>query len=146
MPKSRNNELTGKQKAFCYEYTIDHNAKEAAERAGYSPKGSKVRGCNLLTNNNVKVEIARIKAKIRAKSDYNRQQGEKDYEQVRLLALDKGDLQAANTSIRGKNKLYALETDKIETKDLTPVKALTEAEQRAYDEAGRVLKIRLASA
>lgn len=120
--------LTNKQQAFCYEYTIDHNAKEAAIRAGYKEHTAKEAGCRLLTNVNCKPEIDRIEAKNRAKSDYDRQQAELDYEQVRQLALVKGDYQAANTAIRGKNKLYALEIDKTQAVEPIQAKDFTDKE------------------
>lgn len=138
--------LTDKQQAFCQEYVKDFNATQAAIRAGYKPDYADRQGYNLIENNRVKQGIAKEKAKLQAKTDYDRTKAEQDYEQVRLLALDKGDLQAANTAIRGKNKLYALETDKVETKDSSQTEDLTEAEQKAYTEAARTLKIRLASA
>lgn len=118
--------LTGKQQSFVEAYTNTinkqtyNNALESARAAGYkgNDRTLTVVGSKNLTKVDIKLAVTKIKAEIRAESDYNRQEGEQDYEQVRLLALDKGDLQAANTAIRGKNKLYALETDV--SKDTTP--------------------------
>ena len=45
--------MTPKQKAFADYYIETGNATEAAKRAGYSPKGAKVTGAQLLTNPNL---------------------------------------------------------------------------------------------
>jgi len=41
-------DLTGKQKAFCYEYVVDWNASRAAREAGYSEDSAQVIGCENL--------------------------------------------------------------------------------------------------
>lgn len=147
-----NKQLTLKQQSFV-DYLTDttnkqtyNNALESARAAGYKGNDNTltVIGSQNLTKLNVKLAVTKVKAEIRAESDYNRGQGEKDYEQVRLLALDKGDLQAANTAIRGKNKLYALETDKVLTPDLIPVQQMNEAEQQALTDIARAYKVKLA--
>ena len=47
-------DMNARQKRFCDEYLIDNNAKQAAIRAGYSPKTAKVIGAKLLTKANLK--------------------------------------------------------------------------------------------
>ena len=42
--------LRAKQEAFCREYLIDLNGKQAAIRAGYSPKTAEVQASRLLSN------------------------------------------------------------------------------------------------
>ncbi len=49
--------LTDKQRAFTLEYPIDFNATRAAIRAGYSKKGARVRGSELLANRNIQEKI-----------------------------------------------------------------------------------------
>ena len=51
--------MSPKHQLFVDEYLKDRNATQAAIRAGYSPKSAKVTACRLLTNANVKAEIAR---------------------------------------------------------------------------------------
>ena len=51
--------LNEKQKRFVSEYIIDLNAKQAAIRAGYSPKGAEPQASRLLSNAKVQVEIAK---------------------------------------------------------------------------------------
>jgi phage terminase small subunit len=53
--------LTPRQQRFVQEYIVDLNATQAAIRAGYSERGARVRGVELLTNRNVKTAIARTK-------------------------------------------------------------------------------------
>jgi phage terminase small subunit len=49
--------LSNKRMAFVNEYLVDFNATQAAIRAGYSTKGARVQGCNLLANPNIKESI-----------------------------------------------------------------------------------------
>ena len=51
--------LNEKQKRFISEYIIDLNAKQAAIRAGYSPKGAEPQASRLLSNAKIQVEIAK---------------------------------------------------------------------------------------
>ena len=49
--------MNARQKRFCDEYLIDCNAKQAAIRAGYSPKTANEQGNRLLANVSVKTYI-----------------------------------------------------------------------------------------
>ena len=51
--------LNEKQKRFVSEYIMDLNAKQAAIRAGYSPKGAEPQASRLLSNAKIQVEIAK---------------------------------------------------------------------------------------
>lgn len=51
--------LNEKQKRFVSEYIIDLNAKQAAIRAGYSPKGAEPQASRLLSNAKIQIEIAK---------------------------------------------------------------------------------------
>ena len=46
-------DLTPRQQRFVQEYVVDLNATQASIRAGYSPKGARVRGAGLLANSNI---------------------------------------------------------------------------------------------
>ena len=52
------NKLTNRQKRFVEEYLIDLNARQAAIRAGYSPKTAQEQASRLLAN--VKVQTAKV--------------------------------------------------------------------------------------
>ena len=53
--------LNGRRERFCIEYLKDWNASAAAIRAGYSPDASRQIGSRLLTNDDIKAEIGRIR-------------------------------------------------------------------------------------
>ena len=53
--------LTARQERFVDEYLVDLNAKQAAIRAGYSPKSAHVEGSRLLTNAKVAAAISAAK-------------------------------------------------------------------------------------
>jgi phage terminase small subunit len=53
--------LNGRRERFCIEYLKDWNASAAAIRAGYSPDASRQIGSRLLTNDDIKEEIGRIR-------------------------------------------------------------------------------------
>lgn len=49
--------LSSKRRRFVKEYLIDHNGKQAAIRAGYSPRTATVQGSKLLTYPNVRAAV-----------------------------------------------------------------------------------------
>jgi hypothetical protein len=55
-----NKYMNNKHDQFCAEYTLDHNATQAAIRAGYSPHTAKQQGSRLLTNADVRERIAEL--------------------------------------------------------------------------------------
>ncbi|HMD68582.1 MAG TPA: terminase small subunit [Chitinivibrionales bacterium] len=59
--------LSPKRERFCQEFIKNHNAKEAAENAGYSRKTSRVQGPRLLLNADVKARIAQLEKPIAEK-------------------------------------------------------------------------------
>jgi hypothetical protein len=56
-----------KRRRFAEEFVIDHNAKQAAIRAGYTSRSAYVTGSQLLRYPNVKAYIAELQAKMSAK-------------------------------------------------------------------------------
>lgn len=56
------NKLTAQQKLFCQEYIVDLNAKQAAIRAGYSPKCAQEQGSRLLSYDKVNEAISILQA------------------------------------------------------------------------------------
>lgn len=57
-------DLTDKQARFVREYLVDLNAKQAAIRAGYSPRSAEVEGSRLLKHAKVSAAIARERCEI----------------------------------------------------------------------------------
>ncbi len=58
----RKQTLTDRQKVFVLEYLIDHNATQAAMRAGYKPNSAMVTGHALLQKPHIAAEIAKAQA------------------------------------------------------------------------------------
>lgn len=54
------NKLTPKQEAFCREYTVDKNGKQAAIRAKYSEKTAESQASRLLTKDKVRERIEEL--------------------------------------------------------------------------------------
>ena len=61
--------LTGKQQRFVDEYLIDHNATQAAIKAGYSQKTAYSQGQRLLKNVEIQTEISNRQAVISQKAN-----------------------------------------------------------------------------
>lgn len=64
--------LTPRQAKFVECYALDRNAARAARSAGYSVKGAKVTGCQLLTNPNLKAALAAKEAELAVKLEIDR--------------------------------------------------------------------------
>ncbi len=54
--------MNPKQARFVQEYLVDSNGTQAAIRAGYAPKGAKVRASRLLTKGNIKAALTAARA------------------------------------------------------------------------------------
>ena len=59
--------VNDKQIRFCEEYVIDHNATQAAIRAGYSPKTAKQIGSENLSKPDIEAKIRELEAEIPTK-------------------------------------------------------------------------------
>ena len=57
----KEDDVTPKQRKFCYEYLKDLNAKAAAIRAGYSKKTAEVTGCKLKKRPEIKNKIRELR-------------------------------------------------------------------------------------
>ena len=56
--------MNARRKRFAQEYAKTGNGAQAAVKAGFSPKAAKVTASRLLTDANVRAEIARLSAKV----------------------------------------------------------------------------------
>lgn len=63
--------LGTRQARFAAEYAVDGNGKQAAIRAGYSPRSAEVTASRLLRVAKVKAEVARLQAKVAGKLELN---------------------------------------------------------------------------
>lgn len=89
--------LTSKQKRFCNEYLVDHNAKRAMIAAGYSAKTAEVTGCKMLRVAKVKAYLVEKERKIEKKLEISAERTMLElariaYGDARQFYDDKGNL------------------------------------------------------
>lgn len=87
---------------FVAEYVIDLNGKQAAIRAGYSPRTAESQASRLLSNAKVKSAVAAAKRKIAAKLDLTAKKVLADIDRISNKAEKARQFNAA---IRGKQLL-----------------------------------------
>ena len=97
--------LTSRQRRFVEEYSISHCAASAARKAGYSPKGAKVIGCNLLTNINLQAALAEKQAEAAQKLQIDRDTVVREIRDAIATARMRAD---AGNMIRGSIELAKL--------------------------------------
>ena len=122
------NKLTPKQARFCEEFVVDHNATQAAIRAGYSAATAKEQGYRLLTKVHVQARVAELHAAHRERLDTTVDSITLQLREDRALAHEKGQAGAAVQASMGLAKLYGLLVDKRE--DVTPLDDMSPAELR----------------
>jgi phage terminase small subunit len=66
--------LTPKQAEFCSQYLLDLNGKQAAIRAGYSPKTAEFQAARLLRKDKVQEYLTKLQAKARETTDLSKQE------------------------------------------------------------------------
>lgn len=79
--------VTGKQQRFAEEYLKDLNGKQAAIRAGYSPRSAEVRASEMLANPKIQVIIQGL-----MDERSTRTQVDADYVLQRLVEIDQMDV------------------------------------------------------
>lgn len=77
--------LDGRRENFCQEYLIDLNGKEAATRAGYSPKSAHVRASHLLADPKVASRIAELRNRMAEKTEITVQRIIEEYAAIAFL-------------------------------------------------------------
>jgi len=81
--------LSAKQLRFVAEYLVDHNATQAAVRAGYSEGTAKSQGSRLLTNADIKAEVEKRETKVLGQLEFTALRVKE--ERARLALYDIGD-------------------------------------------------------
>ncbi len=116
--------MNPKQQRFAEEYVVDHNATQAAIRAGYSERTAKQQGHRLLTNVDVAGAIRAKEARLSRKIEVTVASLTEELEEARVLAMEKGHASAAVQATMGIAKLHGLLVDRQEihersAKDMT---------------------------
>ena len=110
--------LTPKQEAFCLAYLETGNASEAYRRS-YDAKNMKpdtitVKASELLSNGNISVRLAELRAPIIAKAQLTVQDLLAELEEARQLALQTESAAPAVSATMGKAKLLGLDKQVID--------------------------------
>lgn len=100
--------LTAKQKKFIKEYIKTNNATQSAIRAGYSKKSAYSIGPENLEKPEIQEELKKESEKMQKKFEYDINTAMNNFEEIRMLALEKGDLQACIKCEENKSKLMGL--------------------------------------
>ena len=106
--------MTPKQQRFVEEYLVDHNATQAAIRAGYSPKTAYSIGHENLKKPEIAAAIAAGEARLRRKMEVTVQSLTEELEEARALAMENGQASAAVQATMGKAKLHGLDVHKVD--------------------------------
>ena len=132
--------MSPKQQRFAEEYVVDHNATQAAIRAGYSERTAKQQGSRLLTKVDV-IEAVRAKeARLRRKTEVSISSMTEEMRENRDLAVANGQAAAAQQASMGIAKLHGLLVERTEVKttsemSLEQVRARIKEIEAELDEA-----------
>ncbi len=108
--------MTPKQQRFAEEYVVDHNATQAAIRAGYSPKTAYSIGHENLKKPEIAAAIAAEQARLRRRNNVTIGSMTEEMRENRDLAVANGQAAAAQQASMGIAKLHGLLIDRAEVK------------------------------
>ncbi len=133
--------MTPKQQRFAEEYVVDHNATQAAIRAGYSPKTAYSIGHENLKKPEIAAAIAAEQARLRRKTEVSIRSMTEEMRENRDLAVANGQAAAAQQASMGIAKLHGLLVERTEVKRtselcLSEVRARIKEIEAELDEAG----------
>ncbi len=120
--------MSAKQQRFVEEYLVDHNATQAAIRAGYSPKTAYSIGHENLNKPEIAAAITAGEARLRCQTEVSISSQTEDMRENRDLALENKQAAAAQQCSMGISKLHGLLVDRSEVKTTND---MTLAEVRA---------------
>ena len=114
MPKTTG--LTPKQKLFAAEYLIDHNATQAAIRAGYSAKSADVIGYQLLGKTSVSDAITGLQAARSSRTEITQDWALTSLQKVYERCMDADTFNAAGAcrAIELISKILGLLSDRVQ--------------------------------
>ncbi len=108
--------MSAKQQRFVEEYLVDHNATQAAIRAGYSEKTAYSIGHENLKKPEIAAAIAAGEARLRRKMEVSIRSMTEEMRENRDLAVANGQAAAAQQASMGIAKLHGLLIDRTEVK------------------------------
>ena len=120
--------MSPKQERFAEEYVVDHNATQAAIRAGYSEKTAYSIGWENLKKPEIAAVIAAGEARLRRKTEVSIGSLSEEMRENRDLAIKNNQASAATQATMGIAKLHGLLVDRSEVKTTND---MTLAEVRA---------------
>ena len=106
--------LTDMQRAFVAEYLKDFNAKEAAVRAGYSPRNARALGSRLMSKPQVRAELDKYREQVQARAWLTVEKVLADLEEIRQRAVDAGDYRAATKAAELLGRYLSMWTERVE--------------------------------
>jgi len=109
---AKKGELTAKQQRFVDEYAVDLNATQAAIRAGYSVKTAGAIATENLAKPLIAVAIAAKAKKVSNKVELTAEGVIRNLQRVHEMAVDSGQLSAANKSLELQGKFLGIWIDK----------------------------------
>ncbi len=133
--------MSPKQQRFVEEYLVDHNATQAAIRAGYSEKTAYSIGHENLKKPEIAAAIAAGEARLRRKTEVSIRSMTEEMRENRDLAIKNDQASAAQQATMGMAKLHGLLVDRSEVKTtndmtLAEVRARIKEIEAELDEAG----------
>lgn len=109
---SKKKKLTDMQIAFAHEYAVDRNASQAAIRAGFSEKTSKVKGYQLLQCPEIKALVQKLLLKKQAQTGYTAEKIIEMHREIYDQALEQGQLAPAVSALKAITDLLGIEPPK----------------------------------
>ena len=108
--------MSPKQQRFAEEYLVDHNATQAAIRAGYSEKTAYSIGHENLKKPEIAAAIAAGEARLRRKTEVSIRSMTEEMRENREIAIKNDQAGAAQQASMGIAKLHGLLVERSEVK------------------------------
>ena len=139
---SKKRPLTIKQKRFIENILVDGNGTKAAIDAGYSAKTAKEIASENLTKPTIKAEIDKRIAQIENKTELSIKTCQAEHDELKALAIAKGDLACATSNVVAKYKTIGAYIDNISNS--MPAQDLQQITDEERIELRRIASVRLA--
>ena len=135
--------ISNKQKQFCKEYIIDHNATKACIRAGYSVNTANRQGSRLLTKDHIIAEIKRLEDNKAVIIGHDRDKAIAILHEALALGRKQANTTAIISACRELDAISGLHSQTIINDTVDKVE-LTPEEESTYAELARLHGLKLA--